>query len=270
MSTAPSETSDAKEAPASSRRSELLIQAIAGFFVTVMAPVLVALGMKLPDFLTAPKPDADKQAVATTETAPASPAKASGDPATKTPADPAKVPDAPTGSCASLPDRQSSEPRTKPRAETPVQLPVISKPNTQAIRLFNGSDLAGFYSFYAPSEQHSEAFGAKDRTLHIVGYPIGMLVTEQEYSNYYLEIEFRWEGKIWPPHEGKARRSGLLLHCQAPDGSIEGRWMPCVALPNQRRSHWRSGFTQRRQAAQHHLDGCRGDNRIEGQNALLL
>src|SRR5580658_1771266 len=107
MTPVSSEPPAAPETPSSRfRPSDLVIQAIAGFFVTVMAPVLVALGMKFYDHLTPAKPDADKP----TATA-----------ADKPTAEPAPTPGGPTA-------QESKQPRAKEPAlaQAPVDKPAPS------------------------------------------------------------------------------------------------------------------------------------------------
>jgi hypothetical protein len=71
-------------------------------------------------------------------------------------------------------------------------------------------------------------FEVKEGLIHISGKALGLLVTEEEYDNYHLLIEYQWGGKSWPPYESKARNSGLLLHCNGLDGDVNGLWMKSV------------------------------------------
>ena len=41
-------------------------------------------------------------------------------------------------------------------------------------------------------------------------------------------MEFKWGKKTWPPREGKARDSGILLHCVGDDGVVGGVWMESI------------------------------------------
>lgn len=73
-----------------------------------------------------------------------------------------------------------------------------------------------------------------DGILHISGDGFGGLVTKQEYANYHLVLEYRWGKKTFRNRVDRARDSGLLLHCQGPDGNFGGTagkpgpWMTSV------------------------------------------
>ena len=102
------------------------------------------------------------------------------------------------------------------------------------IHLFNGKDLTNFYTYLAapPGEKKplgrnndpEKVFTVHDDMIHVSGKIFGCFTTEKEYENYHLIVEFKWGEKTWPPRDGKARDSGILLHCQGPDGGF-GPWM---------------------------------------------
>jgi hypothetical protein len=92
--------------------------------------------------------------------------------------------------------------------------------------LFNGRDLAGWKVFVdqkgenydpASSADPAKIFKVEDGVLHISGERYGYIITEDEYENYHLTVEFKWGEKRWAPRATAARDSGILYHCQGPD-----------------------------------------------------
>jgi hypothetical protein len=117
------------------------------------------------------------------------------------------------------------------RAETP---PAV----TRTIKLFNGKDLTGFYTWlgspgkgqkpYGKNHDPEKVFTVHDGMIHISGKVFGGLITEKEYKNYHLVAEFKWGEETWPPRKDRARDSGILLHCVGEDGAAGGVWMESV------------------------------------------
>jgi Domain of Unknown Function (DUF1080) len=52
----------------------------------------------------------------------------------------------------------------------------------------------------------------------------GTLITEDEYENYHLKLEFKWGQKKWPPRLHLPRDAGLLYHGYGEPGSVGKRW----------------------------------------------
>src|SRR5712692_4390251 len=102
------------------------------------------------------------------------------------------------------------------------------------IHLFNGKDLTNFYTYlgaptkgqkpYGRNNDPEKVFTVHDGMVHVSGKVFGGFITEKEYENYHLVVEFKWGEKTWPPREKAARDSGILLHCQGADGGF-GPWM---------------------------------------------
>lgn len=119
--------------------------------------------------------------------------------------------------------------------------------------LFNGTDLTGWYTYQRQPEPTSDVTGmARDEegkyidplginndplsvftvveedgaaAIRISGEVFGILVTEKEYENYHLKVEFKWGGKKYPPREDKKMDSGILYHSIGPEGAWGGVWM---------------------------------------------
>jgi hypothetical protein len=102
-----------------------------------------------------------------------------------------------------------------------------STPQDEVIRLFNGRDLNGLYSWLKDSgyEDPYGAFSVQDGLLRILGEPHGYLATEQAYRDYHLVVEYKW-GK--ETHGNTiVRDSGILLHANGPDGN-RNPWMASI------------------------------------------
>ncbi len=103
-----------------------------------------------------------------------------------------------------------------------VAIPASSRADGP-VRLFNGRDLAGWYT-YIPHKDGSDpkadpkgVFKVEDGVIHVSGEEFGCLVTSGEHENYRLVVEFRWGERRWPPRENEKRDSGILFHCIGPD-----------------------------------------------------
>ena len=78
---------------------------------------------------------------------------------------------------------------------------------TSTIRLFNGRDLTG-WTWVATAEADAEQVWsfAPDGVLVCKGSPAGYIRTEADYTNYVLELDWRWN-----PEASGNRNSGVLL-----------------------------------------------------------
>ncbi|MDZ7617332.1 MAG: DUF1080 domain-containing protein [Patescibacteria group bacterium] len=100
----------------------------------------------------------------------------------------------------------------------------------EPIKLFNGKDLTGFYSWNKETEYEDpmRVFRVTDGMLHVTGEgPFGGLMTDREYRDYHLKFEYKWGEKTWGKRVDKTRDSGVLLHCQGPDGNW-GPWVTSI------------------------------------------
>jgi hypothetical protein len=106
------------------------------------------------------------------------------------------------------------------------------------MKLFNGKDLTNFYTFlgspgkgskpYGKNNDPEKVFTVSDGMIHVSGKVFGCFVTEREYENYHLVVEFKWGVKTWPPRAKRALDSGVLLHCIGADGAAGGVWMESI------------------------------------------
>ncbi|HPA19697.1 MAG TPA: DUF1080 domain-containing protein [Verrucomicrobiae bacterium] len=102
-------------------------------------------------------------------------------------------------------------------------------PDPAAAPIFNGRDLDGWYVYTVQKQNENPGiFTVVDGMLRVSGGEgdeayYGGLITKQEYSNYRLTFEYKWGEPTYGKRKGKARDSGVLLHCVGPNGP--GPWM---------------------------------------------
>ncbi len=113
------------------------------------------------------------------------------------------------------------------------------KTQEEAIQLFNGKDLSNFYTWLVDTRYSDPdcVFSVVDQidgapAIRVSGRHWGGLVTREEFSDYHLVVEFRWGLITWGERKDKAKDSGILVHCQGPDGNtskdFNGPWMKSV------------------------------------------
>lgn len=98
----------------------------------------------------------------------------------------------------------------------------------EKIVLFGKSkkDLTAFYTWlpkFGANNDPDKVFTVVDQVdgqpaVRSSGQHWGGFVTHANYANYKLVLEFRWGLVTWDPRANKTRDSGILLHCQGPDG----------------------------------------------------
>jgi hypothetical protein len=101
----------------------------------------------------------------------------------------------------------------------------------ETIKLFNGKDLTNFYTYLRDTGKNNDpkkVFTVADGMIRISGEIFGGLVTEKEFENYHLLVEFKWGDKTWGGRERAARDSGVLVHAVGGDGAAGGNWLESV------------------------------------------
>lgn len=103
-------------------------------------------------------------------------------------------------------------------------------PQDQPIKLFNGRNLEGLYTWIRDSaySDPKKIFTVSDGILRVSGDGFGGLITQQEYRDYHLIIDFKWGEKTWQTRVDRTRDSGILLHCWGPDGGYSNTWMASI------------------------------------------
>jgi len=88
------------------------------------------------------------------------------------------------------------------------------------VQLFNGKDLAGFYTFLKPHGKNvdpNKVFTVANGMIRVSGQDFGYFATEQEHENYRLTVEFKWGQETHEPRKGKGLDSGILFHMTGED-----------------------------------------------------
>lgn len=109
--------------------------------------------------------------------------------------------------------------------------PGGKKSQNSEIHLFNGKDLNSWYTFLKGKGKNidpNKVFTLQNGLIRISGEEFGCITTNNEYTNYKLEIEFKWGELTYAPRVGNARDSGVLLHSTGEDGGSSGTWMHSI------------------------------------------
>lgn len=112
-------------------------------------------------------------------------------------------------------------------AASAVSLDAFTQAGGASTRLLNGRDLTGWYHYIIGQGRNNDpkkVFSVENGMLHISGEQVGALITEKEYSNYRLVVEYKWGERMWPPREKDAMDSGLMVHCGEKDAAVVGMW----------------------------------------------
>jgi len=100
-----------------------------------------------------------------------------------------------------------------------------------AIKLFNGKNLDGWYTFLqhrGRDHDPKNVFSVQNEMIRISGEEWGCITTNEEYENYRLVAEFKWGDLTHEPRLQKARDCGVLLHSVGEDGGHGGIWMHSI------------------------------------------
>jgi hypothetical protein len=85
------------------------------------------------------------------------------------------------------------------------------------IRLFNGKNLNNWvFHLKDPAIDPATVFTVQNGIIHIKGDPFGYMRTKESYSDYKLNVEWRYPGE--------ASNSGVFIHGQKPDTI----WLKCI------------------------------------------
>ena len=100
--------------------------------------------------------------------------------------------------------------------------------------LFNGKDLSGWYTWVRDRGRNADpkgVFTVTNGVIHVTGEEFGSLVSEEEFADYHLSLEYRFlGGKQFAGKQGAAPDSGLLFHSTGPDGAFWGVWMESIEV----------------------------------------
>jgi hypothetical protein len=88
-------------------------------------------------------------------------------------------------------------------------------PDEGWVKLFNGTDLTGWRTFLdpkVPDADPKKVWTVKDGTIVCAGSVFGYIITEKEYEDYVLKLEWKWGDQ-----PGRGRNSGVFVHTVGPD-----------------------------------------------------
>jgi hypothetical protein len=82
------------------------------------------------------------------------------------------------------------------------------------VKLFNGKDLAGWKRFLQQGKESEldKNWTIDDGVIKCDGSINGYIITEKEYENYVLKLQWRWGTKV-----ARGRNSGVFVHVVGPD-----------------------------------------------------
>ena len=109
-------------------------------------------------------------------------------------------------------------------AEAPAAKPA-SAASAKTIKLFNGQNLDGWYSYLEKPGRDNDPngnFQVVDGVIHILGQDFGYISTKASYDNYRLKVEFKWGTRQFAPRATGKRDSGILYHFA--DGEMDKVW----------------------------------------------
>jgi Domain of Unknown Function (DUF1080) len=120
------------------------------------------------------------------------------------------------------PAQDSSRPGTTPTSAL--------KPAPKAagwVRLFNGRDLDGWYTFlqkHGKDKDPDRVITIEDGAIHLYKHAVdgsevvmGYIATQKEYGDYHLRFQYRWGEKKFQPRYKLKRDAGLYYHILGPD-----------------------------------------------------
>ncbi len=118
-------------------------------------------------------------------------------------------------------------------------------PPTIWVHLFDGKDLRNWETYIGPQFDYvKNGFSGNpiglnidpnhvfsivstendEKVIRISGENFGALTSKGTFSNYHLQLKFKWGKLQWANKKGKKMDSGLLYHCVGKDGADYGFW----------------------------------------------
>ena len=100
---------------------------------------------------------------------------------------------------------------------------ALSAAAPRPIKLFNGRDLDGWYTYTVQTRHENPGiFTVVDGMLKVSGGAgdvayYGGIITKERYANYRLTFDYKWGGPTYGNRKTKSRDSGVLVHCIGPN-----------------------------------------------------
>ncbi len=111
--------------------------------------------------------------------------------------------------------------------------------------LFNGQNLKGWDTYIAPPiDDEGKLLSSKpvglnndpqkvfsvirvdgENVIRISGQQWGAIITKNKYSNFHLQLKFKWGNLLWGQKRGKKMDSGILYFSTGANGADAGAWM---------------------------------------------
>jgi len=108
---------------------------------------------------------------------------------------------------------------------TPTTTPAPK--SARWVRLFNGRDLDGWYTFlqkHGKNRDPDRVITIEDGAIHLYKHAtdgsevvMGYIATVKEYGDYHLRLQYRWDDKKFQPRYKLKRDAGLYYHIIGPD-----------------------------------------------------
>lgn len=113
------------------------------------------------------------------------------------------------------------------------------------VHLFDGKDLSSWETYIGPQFDYvKNGFSGNpiglnndpnkvfsivsldngEKVIRISGENFGAITSKGTFSNYHLQLKFKWGKLQWANKKGKKMDSGLLYHCVGKDGADYGFW----------------------------------------------
>ena len=105
-------------------------------------------------------------------------------------------------------------------------LPAILRGEESKL-LFNGKDLSGWTPIvrgHQFGEDPNGVFTVRNGMIRVSGEEYGGIISDEEYSNFHLSLEFKWGEQTFGQRESCARDSGFLFHSTGEPGAFGGVW----------------------------------------------
>ncbi len=124
---------------------------------------------------------------------------------------------------------------------------ALDRPDISAVKLFNGENFDGWYTFtekYGKDNDVEGAFTVENGVMRFNGEAMGYLCTNGSYKDYYLKVVFRWGDKKYAPRLNDPRDSGVLYHF--PESAQDRLWpvsIECQIQENDCGDYWCVGGT---------------------------
>jgi hypothetical protein len=106
--------------------------------------------------------------------------------------------------------------------------PKEQKGKNAALKLFNGKNLDGWYTFIKDRGKNidpKKVFTVSNGMIRISGEEYGCITSIDEFENYRLTVRYKWGEITYAPRTDRARDSGILLHSVGEDGGSDDTWM---------------------------------------------